>query len=81
MAKYTQVRKSLNFAGDIEYCMQLDAEHSVILRYKEPQTEDFLDAACDQIVAEETAEKEKQEKIDKAIAEAFMTDEEKANLL
>ena len=81
MAKYTQVRKSLNFAGDIEYCMQLDANHSVVLRYKEPKTDDFLDVECDQIVAEETAEKEKQEKIDKAIAQAFMTDEEKSNVL
>ena len=60
--------------------MRLDAEHSVVLRYKTVQTEAALDQKCDEILAEEKTEADKQAIIDKAIAEAFMTEEEKANV-
>lgn len=66
--------------GEQEYHMQLDSVHSVVLRYKTAQTQETLDAKCDEIVLEEATEKARQETIDKAIAEAFMTDEEKANI-
>ena len=80
MAKYTLVRTTVNMGGEQEYHMQLDAEHSVVLRYKTAQTEETLDAKCDEILLEEATEATKQEIIDKAIAEAFMTEEEKANV-
>lgn len=80
MATYTLIRTTVNMGGEQEYHMQLDAEHSVVLRYKTAQTQETLDAKCDEIVLEEATEKARQEAIDKAIAEAFMTDEEKANI-
>ena len=80
MAKYELVRTTINVGGEVEHHMKLDAEHSVVLTYKTAQTEETLDQKCDEILAEEQAEADKQAAIDKAIAEAFMTEEEKANV-
>jgi len=80
MAKYELVRTTVNIGAEVEHHMRLDAEHSVVLRYKTVQTEAALDQKCDEILAEEKTEADKQAIIDKAIAEAFMTEEEKANV-
>jgi len=80
MASYTLVASSIRVGGRIEYHLQLNPDESVLLTYDTAQTQETLDAKCDEIVAFRKEEAEKQAKIDKAIAEALWTDEERANL-
>ena len=79
MATYKILEQSLKPGGRIEYLMEV-GDKGVPLTYSLAQTQETLDAKCDEIVAREAAEAEKQAKIDKAIAEALWTDEERANL-
>jgi len=80
MATYKLLNTSFNSIGQVAYQLELDSTESVILSYATSQSQEALDAKCDEIVAEKTAEAEKQAKIDKAIAEALWTDDERANL-
>tara|TARA_Y100000289_G_C3864346_1_gene120198 strand:+ start:342 stop:584 length:243 start_codon:yes stop_codon:yes gene_type:complete len=78
--KYKIVNQVLNMGGQVEYLVELDSEEAVLLTYPTAQTEDILDAKMDEISARKSQEKANQEKIDKAIAEALWTDEERENL-
>lgn len=80
MATYNIIEQSLNMGGKITYLMQLDSEEGVQLTYATAQTQETLDAACDNLLAEKIKKAEDQAKIDKAIREALWTDEERANL-
>ena len=80
MATYNIIEQSLNMGGKITYLMQLDPEEGVQLTYATAQTQETLDAACDNLLAEKIKKAEDQAKIDKAIREALWTDEERANL-
>ena len=80
MATYQLVHTGINNVGQVEYHLSLDSTESVLLHYPTAQSQETLDTECDRLVAEKTAEAEKQAKIDKAIAEALWTDEERANL-
>ena len=80
MATYQLLNTSINPLGQVVYQLELDPTESVVLSYPTAQSQEILDAKCDEIVAFNTAEAEKQAKIDKAIAEALWTDEERANL-
>ncbi len=79
MATYKILEQSTKPGGRIEYLMEIGNE-GVALTYSLAQTQETLDAKCDSIVAQEAEEAAKQAKIDKAIAEALWTDEERANL-
>ena len=80
MATYQLVHTGINPLGQVSYHLQLDPNESVVLSYATAQSQETLDTKCDEIVAEKAAEVEKQAKIDKSIAEALWTDEERANL-
>ena len=80
MATYELLSTRINNLGQVEYHINLDSTESVLLHYPTAQSQETLDIACDNLIAEKAAEAEKQAKIDKAIAEAFWTDEERANL-
>lgn len=80
MATYELLSTRMNNLGQVEYHLQLDPNESVLLHYPTAQSQETLDKECDGLVAVKTAEAEKQAKIDKAIAEALWTDEERANL-
>ena len=80
MATYQQVNKWTNFAGDVVYTMQLNPDESIDLHYTEPQTTAVLDAECDKYLADKKMEEDRQATIQKAIDQAFWTDEERENL-
>ena len=80
MATYKIIEQGTTSGGKIEYVMELYPDRACVLTYATAQTQEALDAECDAIVAEDTAEAEKQAKIDKAIKEALWTDEERENL-
>jgi len=80
MATYELLSTRINNLGQVEYHLSLDSNESVLLHYPTAQSQETLDSECDGIVALKAAEAEKQAKIDKAIAEALWTDEERANL-
>lgn len=80
MATYELLSTRINNVGQVEYHISVDSTESVLLHYPTAQSQETLDTECNKIVAEKAAEAEKQAKIDKAIAEALWTDEERANL-
>tara|TARA_S200000501_G_C20638756_1_gene662232 strand:+ start:158 stop:403 length:246 start_codon:yes stop_codon:yes gene_type:complete len=78
--KYVTTHRDINIAGQVVYHMQLDATRGCILTYNEPQTQAVLDKDCDQYLAYENANAAKQALIDKAIAQAFWTEDERKHL-
>ena len=80
MATYNIIEQSVRPGGRVLYLMQLDSEEGVALTYPTAQTQETLDAKCDELAAEKAQKAADQAKIDKASAEALWTDEERANL-
>ena len=80
MATYNIIEQSIRAGGRVLYLMQLDSEEGVELTYPTVQTQATLDAQCDILAAEKAQRISDQEKIDKALAEALWTDEERAHL-
>ena len=76
----TIYNKEITSARQVRYHVKLNDVESTFLTFNEEVEEATLDALIDEQLAQRAAEAEKQAKIDKAIAEALWTDEERANL-
>lgn len=76
----TIYNKDITSARQVRYHVKLNDEESIFLTFNEEVPETTLDTLISEELALRAAEVEKQEKIDKAIAEALWTDEERANL-